>query len=118
MKRSPIIFALFFTFAACKQSAPKMPMTEEVFQQVYAEAFLIYAQSDSATRRTRIDSLLKAWQITMQDLQCMVDQFNQTPQVWVDFYKGVDQSLQEMSIKKDTLFNKITQKDSTLHKQK
>ncbi len=86
-------FLIACSCAACKKTAQEKPITDEEFRAIYADACLIYAQTDSSKRYAKIDSLLLTRKITMQDLQTMVDRYNEDPRVWVDFFKGVDQDL-------------------------
>ena len=103
---------------ACSKSKPALPMSEKAFQKFYSEAYQIYAESDSSSRGVRIDSLLKARQVTMQDIQKMVDRYNENPQEWVDFYKGVDQVMREKKQIETQQHDKPNAADTTKSKSK
>jgi len=113
MKTRLLFLLLLALMLSCQKKTEKSPMAVERFAKIYSDVVLVTQGLDSLAAREKVDSILAKEQVTRDQLRKVTAFFDKHPQLWDDFFKIVEKTLEDstsIKVRAEALGNKAEKK--------
>jgi|GEM_PF-2163553 hypothetical protein len=91
-----VIFSLFFAFSMLFEACvDHPPIPEEKFVNIYVQLQLLDIQYGQhyAVHHEKIDSLLRSYNVSKEEVKSTLDWYNRSPERWKTFFAKVESKI-------------------------